>query len=59
MVEHESDCPVAERNDWSIDFGQALAAIIVVTRRDWMSPAPAAGRNASVPDAARAGACAS
>ena len=37
MIEWKTDVAVAERTNRRDDFAQTLAAIIAVTRRDWLS----------------------
>jgi hypothetical protein len=49
MIEQKMNLPVPTRTDRTApqndDVGQAIAAIIAITRREWMSPEPGSPAN--------------
>jgi len=57
MMKPKQDFPVAGRNERRSDFAHALAAMIEVTRRDWMPARQALEHGKVVADAERRELC--
>ena len=57
MMKQKLNSLVADRNEWRNDFTHALAAMIAVTRHDWMPATQASERGNVVANAERRELC--